>query len=117
MNEPQTASTAQPLPPSLNFKLSTMMFLQYALWGAWLPFLWAYLAGHRGMDGATIGNMFAAGAVGAIFGPFFAGQLADRYFSTEKLLGISHLIGAVLIWQLATIERTNGFLLFSLVYG
>ncbi len=117
MSESQRASTAQPLPPSLNFKLSTMMFLQYAIWGAWLPFLWAFLAGHRGMDGAAIGNMFAAGAVGAIFGPFFAGQLADRYFSTEKLLGISHLLGAALIWQLATIESESGFLIFSLVYG
>jgi nucleoside transporter len=69
------------------------------------------------MDGGQIGNMFAAGAVGAIIGPFVAGQLADRYFSTEKLLGFSHLIGAALIWQLATIESETGFLVFSLIYG
>ncbi|MFT5154838.1 MAG: nucleoside transporter, partial [Planctomycetota bacterium] len=94
-----------------------MMFLQYAIWGAWLPFLWSFLAGHRGMTGDEIGTMFAAGAVGAIIGPFIAGQVADRYFSTERFLGISHLIGAFLIWQLASIEDYTMFLVFSLVYG
>ncbi len=112
-----SASVARPLDRGLNIRLSTMMFLQYAIWGAWLPFLWSFLAGHRGMEGADIGNMFAAGAIGAIIGPFVAGQVADRYFATEKFLAISHLVGAVLIWQLATIESSSGFLVFSLVYG
>jgi len=102
---------------SLNARLSFMMFLQYAIWGAWLPFLWSFLSDYRGMGGDEIGYMFAAGAVGAIFGPFLAGQIADRYFSTERFLGVSHLIGAILIWQLATVESFTGFLVFSLVYG
>ena len=51
--------------------------------------------------------MFAVGAVGAIVGPFIAGQIADRYFATEKFLGISHLIGAALVWQLADVETTG----------
>ena len=105
--------------PSLRLlvRLSLMMFLQYAIWGAWLPFLWSFLADHRGFTGDQIGSMFAAGAVGAIVGPFLAGQVADRWFDTEKYLGISHLLGAVLIWQLARVESFTGFLLFSLVYG
>ena len=108
---------APPLPFGLAARLSTMMFLQYAIWGAWLPFLWSFLADHRGMDGEQIGSMFAAGAVGAIVGPFIAGQIADRWFATEKFLAFSHLIGAVLVWQLATIESFEGFLTFSLLYG
>ena len=104
-------------PPALRTRLSVMMFLQYAIWGAWLPFLWSFLADHRGMEGAQIGNMFAAGAVGAIIGPFIAGQVADRWFATEKFLGLSHLAGAALIWQLASVESYTGFLVFSLVYG
>jgi len=117
MNAPTTSGTAAPLSASLNARLSAMMFLQYAIWGAWLPFLWSFLAGHRGMTGAQIGNMFAAGAVGAIVGPFLAGQIADRWFSTERFLGISHLVGAVLVWKLATIETYNGFLIVSAIYG
>jgi nucleoside transporter len=108
---------ASPMGFGLGCRLSVMMFLQYAIWGAWLPFLWSFLAGYRGMDGGQIGSMFAAGAVGAIVGPFLAGQVADRWFATERYLGVSHLIGAVLIWQLATIEDFNGFLIFSLIYG
>lgn len=110
-------SVDTPFDSGLRTRLSVMMFLQYAIWGAWLPFLWSFLSDHRGMDGDQIGYMFAAGAVGAIVGPFLAGQMADRWFSTEKMLGFSHLIGAALIWQLASIESFDGFLIFSLLYG
>ncbi len=106
-----------PLTAKLNFRLSGMMFLQYAIWGAWLPLLWPFLSGHRGMDAAEIGNMFAVGAIGAIVAPFIAGQIADRWFATEKFLGLSHIIGGLLVWQLATIETYGGFLMFSLGYS
>ena len=105
------------LSPSLKAKLSGMMFLQYAIWGAWLPLLWPYLAGHVGMGDNQIGTMFAVGAIGAIVAPFIAGQIADRYFNTEKFLAISHILGAVLVFQLATITSFAGFLAFSLAYS
>jgi nucleoside transporter len=98
-------------------KLSVMMFLQYAIWGAWLPILWPFLADHRGFSASQIGNMFAVGAIGALLAPFIAGQIADRFFATEKFLGISHLLGAVLVWQLANIESFLGLLVFSLAYS
>src|SRR5258708_4213105 len=82
-----------PLPLNLNVKLSLMMFLQYAIWGAWLPLLWSYLSGPLQFSPKQIGTMFAVGAIGAILAPFIAGQLADRYFSTEKFLAVSHLVG------------------------
>jgi len=104
-------------PGALRARLSVMMFLQYAIWGAWLPFLYSFLKDHRHMQPEQIGNMFAAGAVGAIFGPFLAGQIADRWIATEKLLAIHHLVGACLIWQLASIESYSTFLWFSLAYG
>jgi nucleoside transporter len=98
-------------------KLSAMMFLQYAIWGAWLPILWPFLAVHRGFDESQIGTMFAVGAVGALLAPFVAGQIADRFFATEMFLGVSHLLGAVLVWQLADISSYTGFLVFSLAYS
>jgi nucleoside transporter len=108
---------AAPMPLQLRVQLSTMMFLQYAIWGAWLPLLWSYLYGHLHFEPSQIGNMFAVGALGAIIAPFLAGQLADRYFSTEKFLGFSHLIGGVLVWQLGSLETYGQFLLFSFVYS
>ena len=62
-----------PTAPGVRARLSLMMFLQYAIWGAWLPFLWSFLSEHRGMTGDQIGWMFAAGAAGAVVAPVFAG--------------------------------------------
>ena len=104
-------------PPALLPRLSAMMFLQYAIWGAWLPILWPFLAVHRGFDESQIATMFAVGAVGALLAPFVAGQIADRFFATEKFLGASHLLGAVLVWQLASLESIVAFLVFSLFYS
>lgn len=112
------ADAAKPQPaPLVKTRLSIMMFLQYAIWGAWLPLLFPFLKNHRHLDGGQIGNMFAVGALGAIVAPFIAGQIADRWFATQKFLGISHLLGGVLVWQLATIDTYSGFLLFSLLYS
>ncbi|MGQ0553771.1 MAG: MFS transporter [Planctomycetota bacterium] len=110
-------SEGERTPGGVRAGLSLMMFLQYAIWGAWLPILWPYLAGHRGFQPAEIGDIFAVGAVGAIVGPFLAGQLADRRFATQRYLAASHLVGAVLVWFLASIETYAGFLMFSLAYS
>ncbi|MHC4832479.1 MAG: MFS transporter [Planctomycetota bacterium] len=107
----------QSRPALLRTRLSIMMFLQYAIWGAWLPILYPFLMGHRGFDLPQTGNCLAAGAVGAIFGPFIAGQLADRLFATEKLLFASHLLGAVIVWMLGTVETYESFLWLSFLYG
>src|SRR6185295_3016990 len=110
------SSTAPPLSPKLNFQLSLMMFLQYGIWGAWLPILFPYM----GFLGFTPGQevaIFFVGAVGAIIGPFLAGQVADRYFNTEKFLAVSHIAGGVLVWFLSSVHSFGAFLVFSLVYG
>lgn len=103
--------------PLVKSRLSFMMFLQYAIWGAWLPLLWPYLSGHLGFEPDQIATMFAVGAVGAIIGPFFAGQIADRLMNSEHFLAISHLLGAILVFQLAWLESYSGFLIFSLLYS
>ena len=94
-----------------------MMFLQYAIWGAWLPILYPFLLGHRGFTLSQCGMILSGGAVGAIIGPFLAGQIADRYFSTEKFLGLSHLIGAGLVYLLSGTTDYSTFLMLSVVYG
>jgi nucleoside transporter len=114
---PPRSASAPPLEAGLRARLSAMMFLQYAIWGAWLPLLWPFLHDHRGLAPAQIGWIFAIGAVGAIVAPFIAGQIADRWFATERFLAFSHLAGGVLIWQLAAVRSYEGFLVFSLLYS
>ncbi len=104
-------------PPALRARLSVMMFLQYAIWGAWLPILFPFLLGHRGFDLDEVSLIFMGGAAGAIVGPFIAGQVADRYFSTERFLALSHLIGAVLVWILAGVDQFAPFFAISVLYG
>lgn len=114
-----TSSAAPPLPLGLNVRLSVMMFLQYAIWGAWLPLFYAFLteSPDRRFSGADAGWLFGVAAIGAIIAPFVAGQIADRYFSTEKFLGLSHLIGAVLIWQLGSLTSFPALLIFGFFYS
>lgn len=112
-----TDAPAQVAHPALRLRLSVMMFLQYAIWGAWLPILYPFLMGHRHFTLDQCGLVLAAGAAGAVIGPFVAGQIADRYFATEKFLGISHLIGAGLVWTLAGVDDFETFLLLSALYG
>ena len=89
-------------------RLSVMMFLQYAVWGAWLPLAGRYLSaptatGGLGFTGGQIGLILGlAGSIGAVASPFIAGQLADRYFSTERFLAILLAIGGVVKWVTAS---------------
>jgi len=103
--------------PALKTRLSVMMFLQYAIWGAWLPLMYQFLSSHRKFDDGEIGYLFMIGGVGAVVAPFIAGQIADRYFNTERYLAISHIIGGLLVWQLSWIESYWGFFWFSLLYS
>jgi nucleoside transporter len=87
---------------STRIQLSVMMFLQYVIWGAWLPLLSLYLT-KLGFDGIKIAWIQNTFAIGSVFAMFVGGQLADRYFATEKFLALSHFVGGVtmllLPWQ------------------
>ncbi len=116
LNATNPMSPAQPH-AYVRTRLSIMMFLQYAIWGAWLPILYPFLMGHRGFSLDQTGMCLMAGAVGALLGPFLAGQLADRSIATEKLLAFSHFVGAVLVYFLADASDYKTFLALSFVYG
>jgi nucleoside transporter len=111
------ATTAVPLSLQLNTRLSAMMFLQYAIWGAWVPLLGPFLRNARNFEPTQIGNIFAVGAIGMIVAPAIAGQIADRWFSTERFLAICHICGGILIWQLASTVDYGKFLILSLIYS
>jgi nucleoside transporter len=95
-----------------------MMFLQYAVWGAWLPTAALYLQGHLRFEGAQIGMILGlAGSIGAVVSPFLAGQFADRYFNTERFLAVLLLVGAALNWWLAKQTSYEGWLWLSIAYS
>jgi nucleoside transporter len=75
------------------FQLSGMMFLEFFVWGAWYVTVGNYMS-RIGMADA-IYWAYTVGPIGAIISPFFLGMVADRFFSTERVLGSLHLIGGV----------------------
>ena len=106
-----------------NTRLGTMMFLQYALWGAWLPVTARYLSasiseGGLGFSGSQIGMILGlAGSIGAIAAPFIAGQIADRYFSTERVLAFLVSTGGIVKWYTATQTGYQSWLVLSILYS
>ncbi|HET6566468.1 MAG TPA: nucleoside permease [Rhodothermales bacterium] len=76
-------------------RLSLMMFLEFFVWGAWYTTVGVYMNAHGMKD--LVQWPFTMNAVAAIVSPFFLGLIADRYFATEKVLGVLHLLGGVFI--------------------
>ena len=99
------------------------MFLQYALWGAWLPVTARYLSasvaeGGLGFTGSQIGmTLGLAGSIGAVMAPFIAGQIADRYFSTERILAFLVTAGGVIKWITSYQTEYSAWLVLSIIYS
>ncbi len=79
---------------SLKLRLILMNFLQYAIWGAWLISLGAYLGGQLKFEGFQIGSFFATMGIASLFMPAIMGIVADRWIPAQKLLGICHILAA-----------------------
>ncbi|MBB3062506.1 nucleoside permease [Microbulbifer rhizosphaerae] len=100
----------------IKIRLSAMMFLQFFIWGGWFVTLGTFLAQNLNATGSQTGMAFATQSWGAIVAPLIVGLIADRYFNAERILGILHLVGAVLMYQLYRAESFGSFYPFVLAY-
>jgi len=100
---------------SVFLKLFAMMFLEFFIWGAWLPLIFGYLPSleFTPWQQSLILNAFPASAILAMF---FSNQFADRMFAAEKFLAISHLIGGASILALAWVHDFWTFFALMLVH-
>src|SRR5437867_5555417 len=101
---------------SIRLKLSAMMFLEFFIWGAWLPLIFGYLPslGFSSLQSGLILNAFALASFTAMF---FSTQFADRNFAAEKFLAVSQLIGGLAIMSLAWTKSFGPFFLLMLVHS
>jgi nucleoside transporter len=100
--------------------LSVMMFLQYFIWGAWYVTMGTYMGEHLHSSGVQIGAAYSALAIATMISPFFVGWIADRFFAAQRLMGVLHLLGAVLLFMATKITDNTLFywtiLAYSLLY-
>src|SRR5258706_7014057 len=105
------------LPSAIIPRLSFMMFLEFAIQGAWLPLLFGFLHIHRGIGDVTVGNILAVGAIGAMLSPLVAGQIADRYMNAERVMALCHFIAAGIVYRIAYATNPTELYVHSFLYG
>ena len=93
----------------IKFQLSFMMFLEFFIWGGWFVTLGTFLGNNLNASGGEIAQAFSTQSWGAIIAPFIIGLIADRYFNAERILGVLHLVGAILMYQM---YQTTDFTVF-----
>ena len=101
---------------TVRLQLSIMMFLQYFVWGAWAVTIGTYM-GTLAFTDPQKGYVFGISSLAAMIAPFFVGVVADRFFSTERILGVLHLAGAGLLYYVSTIKNYDLFYWMLLAYA
>jgi len=106
--------------PKTGVLLALMMLLEYFIWGAWYVTMSTYMSEHLHSSGLQIGAAYSALAIATMISPFFVGLVADRYFAAQKIMGVLHLLGALLLFFATQISDNNAFywiiLFYSLLY-
>lgn len=98
-------------------KLSVMMFLQYAVWGAWAVDLSRVLETELGFSGRALGLMYSLLPLANLLAPFTAGQVADRWMPAQKALALFHLLGGVLMFVMGYQTALGPMLVLLLLYS
>jgi NHS family xanthosine MFS transporter len=94
---------------NLKMRLIVMNFLQFFVWGAWLITVANYWFGTKQWDGTQFGAIFSTMGIASIFMPTLCGIIADRWMNAEKLYGILHILGGLILLYVPQIDNPSSF--------
>ncbi len=94
---------------SIKFRLILMNFLQFFVWGSWLITIGAYWFQNKGWPGDKFGVIFSTMGIASLFMPALSGIIADKWVNAEKLYGIFHVCGAVILFMLPAVTDPQTF--------
>jgi nucleoside transporter len=101
-------------------QLAFMMFVEYFIWCSWYVTMGTYMGEHLHSTGLQIGGAYSALAIATMISPFFVGLVADRYFAAQRIMGVLHLLGGLMLFFASKITDNSAFywiiLLYSLLY-
>ena len=104
------------MPWSISARLAGMMFLTYFIWGAWYMTIGTYLTATLKFSGTQAGAIFGTSALASMISPLIVGLVADRYFATERVLGVLFLLGSAVLWLVPQFTDFNSVYALMLVY-
>jgi MFS transporter, NHS family, xanthosine permease len=107
--------TPKPNPMSIKNRLVVMNFLEFFVWGAWLISLGGYMIKTLGFTGTQVGSIYATMGIASLFMPALLGIVADRWMNAERVLGLCHIAGAVLLLWASTVEDYNTMYIIMLL--
>ncbi|WP_214070438.1 nucleoside permease [Mucilaginibacter sp. dw_454] len=94
---------------NVKFRLILMNFMQYFIWGAWLLTIGAYWFQNKHWSGAQFGIIFSTMGISAIFMPAITGIISDKFINAEKLYGVMHICGGIVLACLPLVTNPTTF--------
>ncbi len=104
------------MPNSITIRLCVMMFLNFVIWGCWYVTIGTYLTATLHFSGSQTGLVFGTTALASMISPILVGFIADRFFSTERVLATIHLLGAVFLYLVTRVTSFAAVYTIMFVY-
>lgn len=100
---------------NIKTRLLLMNFLEFFVWGSWLISLGGYMIVTLHFTGGEVGAVYATMGIASLFMPALMGIVADRWVNAERVLGVLHVIGALLLFWASTVTDYRTFYLIMLL--
>ena len=94
---------------NIKSRLTLMSFLQFFIWGAWLITIGNYWFATKQWSGAEFGAIFSTLGLSSIIMPALTGIIADKWINAEKLYGILHILGGLILCYIPQVETPTSF--------